>query len=97
MSIFDRPLHNDMDVLIRLINILDDTALAEAGIDKIMERAGFDTGSLGYLASQRAMRALGITTMGEIQAQMQEFVRLASVYHEAFVLGMWFEQDRGQG
>ncbi len=94
MSIFDKPVHEDMVLLTRLINRLDDTALADAGIDKIMEREGIHPGSLGHLASQRAMRALGITTMGEIQRQMQEFVRLASVYHEAFVMGMWFEQEQ---
>lgn len=90
---FERPEGPDAERIIALINRLDDRASAEEGIDAIIAELPIDRLALGYLCTQRAMRALGVTTVGEIRDQMLSFTRLASVYYEAFTMGVWWSKD----
>jgi hypothetical protein len=76
------------------------------GLDEMIEQVGegfdfagltaayIDPSSLAYLALQRSMRAFGVETASEL-AEMQEYVmRGASLYHEAFLLGAGFQEDK---
>lgn len=55
-----------------------------------------DPASLAYMAMQRAMRATGVETRPELARQHRDIVRLASVYHEAFLLGYRYRDRYGK-
>ena len=90
----EMPAHKDMTRLTLLVLELDAQAFEAKSIDGIVKSTGVDPRSLAYLASQRAMKALGITTRGQLLKNQVEWVRLASVYHEAFILGLWWGEGR---
>ena len=91
-----RPDSLDFDILSALIIALDGEA-DDAGpgfdISAVVERY-IDSESLAYLALQRAMRSVGARTQAEVVAQMDDVVRLASMYHEGFLMGCRFQQTK---
>jgi hypothetical protein len=92
----NRPDHLDFDLLSALIIDLDAEA-EEAGenfdLEAIVSRY-IDPKSLAYLALQRSFRALGISTSIEVKKHQDQLMKLASVYHEAFVMGCRFTQTK---
>lgn len=86
-----RPDHPDWWRLSELVLQLDAQATEDGRrLDNIT--AGIiDPESLGYLALQRAMRYLGITTRAEVAEHMTTIARMGAWYHEAFILGARFE------
>lgn len=93
-----RPDHLHFDILSALIITLDGEA-DDAGKDFDLEAVTaryVDPKSLGYLAMQRAIRALEITTSTEALAKTSEMIKLAAVYHEAFIVGCRFQQTKGK-
>lgn len=91
-----RPDHLDFDILSALVIALDseaDDTGPDFEITTVVEKY-VDPESLAYMALQRSMRAVGATTKTQVAANMGDIVRLASVYHEAFVMGAKFQQTK---
>lgn len=61
---------------------------------ELLVSAYIDPKSLAYVALQRAMRAFGVTTASELQEQWELVQRGAALYHEAFLLGAGYQQDK---
>ena len=93
----NRPDHLDFDILSALVVTMDDDA-DEVGSNFDMSdyvSHYIDSESLAYLALQRAMRILGVTTVKQVEDNMNGLARLASVYHEGFIMGCRFQQTKG--
>ena len=90
----NRPDNPDFWRLSELVLQLDGQA-SEGGnrIDEIVATV-VDPRSLAYVAMHRAMRVLGISTRRELTIHMAEAARLATVYHEGFVIGCRFEAKK---
>lgn len=95
----NRPDHPDFWRLSELIlgytgslnEAADKDEFWEKYVDGLVDRA-----SLTYMSMQRAMQVLGIATVGEIVAHMDELSRLTTVYAEGFLMGAKFEQAGGK-
>ena len=61
--------------------------------DRFMAEVGIDTDSLMYMAAQRAMRVLGITTTDELVLHSRSLSALTVVYLEGFQMGAEYEHD----
>jgi hypothetical protein len=91
-----RPEHPDFWRLSEIVLALDakmDAATTEAQryqvwLDVVGESVDFD--SVSYMAIQRAMRVLGITTREQLRLRADEAQRIAAVYCEGFVVGSTF-------
>ena len=89
-----RPDHPDFWRLSELVLQLDGQA-TEAGMQLDEMVAGvIDPASLGYMAVMRAMKLVGAETRGQLAAKQREVARFATLYHEAFILGVRFEAKR---
>lgn len=90
-----RPDNPDVWKLIEIVLQLDG-ATKEGGeaFEKLIAEA-VDPASLTYLAMQRAIRVVGAETRADVQANLADVVRLASVYHEAFLLGFRYYERYG--
>lgn len=53
-----------------------------------------DSDSLNYMAMQRAMRPLGITTAGDLQKNAELVILMNVLYQEGFQIGAEFATDR---
>jgi hypothetical protein len=53
-----------------------------------------DPKSLAYTAFQRATRAFKVTTRKQLWERQSEVLLLATLYHEAFILGSRYERNR---
>lgn len=89
----NRPEHADFYLLSALLqdydNVIDDAetlAKKDARWRQIASES-VDVDSLMYVAFQRAIRSLGITTAGEVQERQEEVGRLTAVYSEGLVIG----------
>lgn len=56
-----------------------------------------DENSLVYMASQRAMRALGLETRGDIANNLDLMIRCSTLYQEAFQFGAEFATEHEFG
>lgn len=89
-----RPDHPDFWRLAELVSQLDEQSeKGERQFGEVVAEV-VDPPSLGYVALQRAMRILGITTQGQLNRQIAQATQLAAAYHEAFVVGCRFEVKR---
>lgn len=92
-----RPSHLDFDVLSALIIALDgeaDDAGKDFDLNAVTGRY-VDPESLAYLAMQRAIRALHITTAAEVASHTDEVIKLSVMYHDGFIMGCRFWQTKG--
>lgn len=92
-----RPDHPDFWKLSDIILQMDG-ALAEAPTQEakdVVWEAFFkdviDTKSLNYLGFQRAIRAIGVTTVAGVQEHMNEIIKMTVLYTEAFLVGTRFK------
>lgn len=93
-----RPDHPDFWALSDIILKMDG-AVAEARTEDEKNAAWqrffhdiVDTESLIYMGFQRAMRALGITTAGEVRRQNDLVTKMATLYAEAFAVGIEYSK-----
>lgn len=94
----DRPSHRDFDWLSAIVIDLDAEAEAMpegATIEDIAKRY-VDPTSLSYMALQRAIRSLGVTTGAEVLEHTSEVFRLSAMYYEGFLIGLRFERQRAK-
>jgi len=89
-----RPDHPDFWRLAELVNRLDEQSESKEREFGAVVAEVVDPKSLGYVALQRAMRILGITTQSQLNRQIEQATQLAAAYHEAFVVGCRFEAKR---
>lgn len=61
--------------------------------DEAMAESGLDGESVVYMGLQRAMRALGVQTVGQAREHMGDLSRMASLYAEAVLLGVQHERE----
>lgn len=95
-----RPDHPDFwklsDVLLKMDSGLDpanpNEEEKEAQFHARLAEIGVEVDSLVYTATQRAMRALGVTTQMEFMAHVGEIARLTSIWLDAFAAGVFFER-----
>lgn len=91
-----RPEHPDLMKLTEIVLQLDGAA-TEGGQDfEDMIAVAVDPKSLAYMAMQRAMRATGAKTQAEVARDHRNIIRLASVYHEAFLMGFKYRDRYGK-
>jgi len=55
--------------------------------------AHIDVDSLAYMAMQRAMSGLGLTTSTEVRENMAMVAKLASIYMDAFIAGCEYTSE----
>lgn len=99
-----RPDHPDFWKLAEIILALDASIDKEA-TDEEREKAWHkgvsgsftDMESLAYMATQRAMRVLGISTSGQLRALRGPLTSLSAMWMEGYVVGSKFEQKRTRG
>lgn len=90
----NRPDHHDYWRLSELVLQVDAQATEDGRrLDNIVAEI-IDPESLAYTAFQRAIRVLGVNTRGQVAARMGDIAKLATVYHEGFILGARFESKR---
>lgn len=56
--------------------------------------AHIDSDALIYMGFQRAIRALGVDTPGEVAKHFSELAKLTTLYAEGFVFGAEFEASK---
>ncbi len=89
---FPRPEHDDFWLLSEVILDSDVEATTESLLEAVRDYV--DLQSLTYMAQQRAIRALGISSMDELTDSREETVTLAAAWMDAFVVGVRFERER---
>lgn len=92
----ERPNHPDFWRLSSIV-LKYDTRIQAAATDDAKEKVWHDNvvrwvdeGSLIYMASQRAMRALGLETRGDLANNVDLMVRCTTLYSEGFQFGAEF-------
>jgi hypothetical protein len=92
----NRPDHPDFWLLANSTSGMDELIETHQGdfdFEALVE-AYVDPKSLAYIALQRSMRAFGVETVSELQ-EMKDYVqRGAALYHEAFLLGAGYQEDK---
>lgn len=95
----NRPDHPDFwklsDIVLRLDGSLEGAGGAdeqEAIWRRELERH-VDVDSLGYMATQRAFRVLGIVTARDFMARKEEVIPMLQVYMDAFIMGCNFKES----
>ncbi|MGE5512360.1 MAG: hypothetical protein ACM31O_14025 [Bacteroidota bacterium] len=92
-----RPKHPDFDLLSQIIRDVDAQAVTKGGggnaIIAIMS-PHVDINTISYVATQRALRALDISTRKEMTEMMPVICRLAAVYLDAFMAGVKFAKAK---
>lgn len=90
-----RPDHPDFWKLTEIVVQFDrDTKNDHEEYERILASA-VDPKTLAYVATQRAMRVVGVTgvtTLSQITRQRTDIERLASVYVEGFLLGYRYRE-----
>lgn len=97
-----RPEHPDFWRLSEVV-LSNDAPMEEAGANVKDKEAAWeeqvrkyiDEHSLTYMAVQRAFRAFGITTRGQLIERAEEVARYAGVWMDAFCAGAAFERAGG--
>lgn len=94
-----RPDHPDFDILSALITGLDGEVDRAAAEGRRFDLGDFvaqyiDPKSLAYLAMQRAIRLMNAYSSADILERREEMFRLATMYHEGFVMGTRFQQTK---
>ena len=87
------PSHPDYEILVGLALDLDHAAAARAEdaemhMTEEVRKESVDEGSITYLAMQRSIRMLGITSPDDLIARVEDVARLTTLYLEAFLLGL---------
>ena len=95
------PAHPDYEILVSLALDLDHAAAArEEGAEMHMTeevaKESVDEGSITYLAMQRSIRMLGITTSEDLIARVEDVARLTTLYLEAFVIGLRYPARKAE-
>ena len=90
---FARPDHPDFWKLAELVNQLDNATENEGRKFEEIVAEAIDPRSLSYVAMQRSMKVLGVTTLGQFAARKRELVGLATTYHEGFLVGVRFKKE----
>jgi len=93
----NRPNHPDFWVLANTVSAMDDAAESVGpGQFDFEGLVGeyVDPESLAYVAIQRAMRAFGVVTQSDLQENQALVQRGAALYHEAFLLGAGYQQEK---
>lgn len=93
-----RPNHPDMAALGELLRSNDHQM--EHGVGRFDQDQAFndlagsviDVASLAYAATQRAMRAYGVVTVGDLIKHQDEVTKAASLWMDAFVAGALYER-----
>jgi hypothetical protein len=90
-----RPDHQDFWRMSNLILKMDGAAVEDPNFDiEALVNEHVDSGSLSYMALQRAMRAFGAETMADLLDNREVVMRGASLYTEAFLMGAQFAEAK---
>lgn len=90
----DRPTHEDFARLSAILAERD--AALDSKAESLEQRvSGYvDIDSLVYVAKQRAMRLLKITTGDEAREKFEEITHYIAVYIDSFLLGAAYERAK---
>jgi hypothetical protein len=94
----DRPMHDDFSLLSAVIIAMDAEAEAAPPDGEIIPKMlapYIDPDSLTYMAMQRSVRALGLTSGAQIAAMTDELITVTGLYLDAFTAGCKYQQAKG--